>query len=205
MVICAFGSGCAVTQQSTASGVESVPGETVVDELDLDVETDLDADELGVEAIFVMSPGTGRQMPGDLAPGERRRAVRHILSAATPMGRADMFSLQVLNQDSNGRWMECEATTFGHGWGMGCSELGDVVQLTGVSGSSGTDDGTLVELRGPTDTSYFIMESGGARYAVVPVEGRAVFFYDGACPTGLRMESAWVGDTEVEVANSTVC
>ncbi len=165
------------------------------------------AAELGVDALVVMSPGNSRPFPDFGGRGEQRRAVQHVLSASTPMGRVDLFTLQMLNQDSNGQWMQCEALAFDSSMGMGCSDLGaPTVAETGIFGSTESDEGTIYELRGPIDTSYFIIESGGDRIAVVPVDGRAMFFQAGGnCATPPQMVSAWVGDSEIDVSEPTVC
>ncbi len=209
LVICLLAAGCAVTRESTVSGAGAIEDQVVdiegVD--DLDVATDLDAEELGVDAVLVMSRGNGRPFPDFGGPGEQRRAVQHILSIATPMGRVDLFSLQVLDENSNGQWMQCEAIAFDTSMGMGCSDLGAAeLDETGIVGSTGSDEGSVYELRGPSDTAYFIIESDGDRIAVVPVDGRAIFFQAGAhCVSPPQMVSVRVGDVDVDVSEPTVC
>ncbi len=61
-----------------------------------------------------------------------------------------------------------------------------------------------MELAGPADTTHFIVTVGEQRLGVIPIEGQALVYVDGACGAGMKV-SAWKGDEQLREEPANFC
>ncbi len=170
-------------------------------------EADLIAGREAVDGVVRMNPPTRLTVPAGFGPMGDIVSSRAILSITTPNGPVDLFETVVADSDMGPGLQRCTITAQSDGGGAGCGPLEERQdQTVGSSGAIGDDDSTIYEFAGPADMTHFILRDGDARLVLLTRDGYALFYVPRAfCVGGPEIESAWRGDTELDIDNPVSC
>ncbi len=165
-----------------------------------------------VDQVVAMVRPSAPMKPPDatMVGGGTLLGVRHLLRAPKgDGGMIDLWVMRIRNPQMGQGVQECRVTESDDGGSSGsCSAPGPVAPPGGdqplVLGMMSDGFSATIELVGPADMTHFIVTAGDKRIAVIPIEGEALLYLDGACPAGTTV-AAWRGEELIREEPGQFC
>ena len=202
---CSSSSGDDGGPESSGAVIDTAPGGAGIDVAALHLEG-------RVDQVVVMVRPNGAQKPPDatMAMGGTLVGARHVLRAPRgDGGMLDLWIVRIRNPQMGPGIQECRVMDTNDGsTSATCSAPGQAAPPGGnpplVQGLSSDGSSSTLDLGGPADMTHFIVAAGDRRIAVIPVDGQAVLFLDGACPAETKV-AAWRGDEQIREEQAQLC